>query len=235
MKISGDYTFNGAREDVWALLHDPDVLKNAMPGMQEMTREEDDTYTGEMHVKVGPVNGTFQNKITLSNQEPPERYTMEIQGQGPPGRVQGDANVRLEEAGPETTVMHYEAELRISGRIQRAGQRLLDSVSKSMTQQSLDALNEALQARLHADRADAAEAEAEPAEASSKGPGGPEAPPRAEPRAQTGTYTPPSQADFARNVARDVATDLWNENRGLVLGLSGLLGVLIGLFFWRRS
>ncbi|MDX1548456.1 MAG: carbon monoxide dehydrogenase subunit G [Rhodothermales bacterium] len=199
MQLEGDYTFDGPRQAVWDLLQDPDVLQAAMPGAREFTKTDDDTYRAKMQVKVGPVNGVFDTTITLTDKEPPEQYTMNVNSQGPTGFARGQAVVTLAEDGPQTTQMHYDASLQVGGRIASVGQRMLDTVSKSLTRQSLEAMNGALQARLHAEHTPATDPE--------PGTAAEAAPPEAEAPAPPPTFTPPTQADFARGVAKDVAAE----------------------------
>lgn len=148
MKISSEFTFNGPRDKVWELLHDPEILKNAFPGTQKFEQTSEDTYEGVMRVGIGPVNGVFNINVTLTDKVQPERYSMKVAGKGAAGFVNGDAQVELEAPDVTTTVMNYEAELQIGGRIAVAGQRLLDTVGKTMTRKGLETLNDKLQERL---------------------------------------------------------------------------------------
>lgn len=201
MQLNGEYTFNGPREVVWDLLQDPDVLKAAMPGAKTLERTGDDAYEADLQVRVGPVNGVFATKISLTDKTPPERYTMLVDSKGPTGFAKGTAQVTLTEQDATTTLMQYEATLQVGGRIASVGQRMIDTVSKSMTRQSLEAMNAALQARL--DEAAGEEPEA--------------------------AYTPPSQADFAREVAKDVATETFKSNKTLLWIVAAVVVVVIVL------
>lgn len=242
MKLDGEYTFDGPRDDVWSLLHDPDVLSHALPGARDFEQVDETHYRGTLQVKVGPVNGVFQNTVELTDQEPPERYTMHINARGPAGFAQGTAHVTLIEEGPATTRMTYEATLQVGGRVASAGQRLMDSVSKSLTRQGLEAMNEALRARLEDGAPEAADADAARASAEALGdaeaaaqarpPRPPEAP-RAQPPPRP-AYTPPSQSDVLRTVARDVLADSWQQQPALWLGAAAALGFLAGWFAGRR-
>ena len=42
MKLNGEFTFNGPREEVWDLLQDPDVLAAARPGAESLEKTGDD-------------------------------------------------------------------------------------------------------------------------------------------------------------------------------------------------
>lgn len=145
MKIAGEYTFDAPREVVWRVLRDPDVLADALPGTQRLERVDENVYQGEMKVRIGPVGGTFGGRITLSDETPPERYTMTVEGEGKTGFLKGVGNIALEDLADGRTRMRYEGEVQIGGRVASVGQRLFDSVSKSIIRQGLDKINQRLQ------------------------------------------------------------------------------------------
>lgn len=149
MILEGSFTFDGPRETVWGLLQDPDVLVKALPGAKRLARAGEDRYEGVMQVGVGPVTAAeFSVTVTLADKVPPERYAMQVDGQGGLGFAHGTAHVALAPHGNGGTLMTYRAELRVGGKIAAVGQRLLDSVAKLMTRQGLEALNRELAARL---------------------------------------------------------------------------------------
>jgi carbon monoxide dehydrogenase subunit G len=177
MKLEGEYIFNGPREEVWELVRDPNVLSSALPGTQSLNKVSDNEYEGEMNVRIGPVAGVFSGRIVVSDEVPPESYTLMVDGKGAPGFAKGTGHVQLIDQGDGTTLMKYEGEVQIGGKLASVGQRMLDTVSKSMTRQGLEALNKALQARKTA-KAEGREVE----------------------------YTPPSETEFAVAVAKDLFT-----------------------------
>jgi carbon monoxide dehydrogenase subunit G len=144
MKLSGEYTFDGPRERVWEVIRDPDVLATALPGTQKLVKVAENEYEGEMKIRIGPVGGTFGGKITISNEAPPERYTLTVEGKGKTGFLKGSGDVELVDLGEGKTLMKYNGEVQIGGRVASVGQRLFDTVSRSMIKQGLDKLNEAL-------------------------------------------------------------------------------------------
>jgi len=176
VKLAGEYVFNGPREEVWELVRDPEVLATALPGTQSLNQVSENEYEGEMNVRVGPVAGVFSGRVVVSDEIPPESYTLSVEGRGKPGFARGSGHVQLVDQGDGTTLIKYEGGVEIGGRIASVGQRLLDTVSKSMIRQGLEALNKALEARV----------------ARSEGQEGIE-------------YKPPSEAEFAAAVAKDMA------------------------------
>jgi carbon monoxide dehydrogenase subunit G len=207
MKIEGEYLFNGPRPDVWALVRDPEVLATALPGTQSLEKVSDNEYRGEMHVRIGPVAGAFAGKLLVSDEVHPESFTLSVEGKGAPGFATGVGRVQLAELEDGRTLMRYQGEIQIGGKLASVGQRLIDTAGKSLIRQGLEALDLALQARL------AAQATGEEVE-----------------------YTPPSEAQFARGVARDMAAAMLPPPRTLgVMAFVAVIALLLGYWLGRRD
>ncbi len=144
MKISGEYVFDSSRDVLWQALRDPEVLASAMPGTQKLEKISETEYQGEMKVRIGPVGGSFSGKIAVSDEVPPERYTMTVEGQGKTGFLKGVGQIELEDLGDGKTRMVYTGEVQIGGKVASVGQRLFDTVSKNIIRQGLDKINESL-------------------------------------------------------------------------------------------
>ena len=150
MMIEGAHTFSAAREDVWKLLLDPEVIGKTMPGATGMQLTGDGNYEGKVKVGIGAITAAeFDIMISLSDVVAPERYTMQIEGKGGLGFTRGTAMVELLPATSGSgTMLHYRADMQVGGKIAAVGQRLLDSVSKMMARQGLAALSAELERRL---------------------------------------------------------------------------------------
>ncbi|HEV8632555.1 MAG TPA: carbon monoxide dehydrogenase subunit G [Thermoanaerobaculia bacterium] len=146
MKLAGTHAFPFPRATVWAALMDPAVLARTLPGCERLERTAEQRFTGTMSVAVGPVKGTFQGTLEMSELAPPERYHMRIDGQGPSGFVKGEGAIALEET-PEGTLLRYDLDAQVGGRLAGVGQRLLDSSAKVVARQGLEGLGEQLRLR----------------------------------------------------------------------------------------
>ncbi len=148
MIVDGTYPLPGSPERIWDLLMDPEVLAKAMPGTRALAQTGPERYEGTMAVGIGPITAAeFDLVITLSNLVKPRSYTMNIDGKGRFGFTRGTAQVELSPDGDHTE-MRYRADLQVGGKIAGLGQRLLDSVSKMMMRQGLEALQRELAGRL---------------------------------------------------------------------------------------
>ena len=207
MKIEGEYLFNGPREEVWKIVHDPEVLAKALPGTKSLEQVGENEYKGEMNVKVGPVAGLFAGRLVISNAIPPSSLTMIVDGRGNPGFLTGSGNVLLNDQGDGTTLMKYAGDVNIGGKLASVGQRLMDSASKSMIRQGMEALDMALQARVKA------EAEGKSVE-----------------------YTPPSESQFAAAVAKDMAGKLLSSRTfWIIVAIIVILVIVIAIWISKAN
>ena len=130
MDMSGEYTIPAPREKVWEALNDPEVLKQCIDGCQSLEKTSDTEFQAKVTAKVGPVKATFNGKVNLSDIDPPNGYTISGEGQGGvAGFAKGGAQVRLSGEGNET-VLNYEANAEVGGKLASVGSRLVLGVAK---------------------------------------------------------------------------------------------------------
>ena len=84
MKVEGEHTFNGTREEVWNMFRDTEVMSAALPGTKSMELVGENKYQAVMNVRVGPVAGEFSGDLVISNEKYPDSYTMTVEGKGKP-------------------------------------------------------------------------------------------------------------------------------------------------------
>jgi len=192
MKLSGRRELPFLREAVWDALMDPEVLSRTLPGCERLERTGQGAFAGTLTVQVGPVRGTFDGTLELTDLRPPEGYRMKLHGEGPSGFLTGEGEVRLEESGSGTAVL-YDLDAQVGGRIAGVGQRLLDSSAKVIARQGLDGLERQLAAR-HPAATARPERSDEPPQPADEGPSSrDDAPPP--PRRPERTEAPPRSAD----------------------------------------
>lgn len=133
MDMTGEYRIAAARDAVWAALNDPDVLRQCIPGCEEVQKLSDTEFTAKVAAKVGPVSAKFSGKVTLSDLDPPHGYTITGEGSGgAAGFGKGGATVRLEPEGDEATLLSYTAHAQVGGKLAQIGSRLIDGTARKM-------------------------------------------------------------------------------------------------------
>jgi carbon monoxide dehydrogenase subunit G len=132
MQQSGEYRIGAPVGAVWTALNDPDVLARCIDGCQSMTRTGPDAFQAVVKAKVGPVSATFTADIALADQDPPTSYTIQANVKaGPAGFGKGAAKVRLDAEGGET-LLRYEVEGSVGGKLAQIGQRLIEGTARKM-------------------------------------------------------------------------------------------------------
>ena len=183
MKMNGEIRVPTDRETVWRALNDPEVLKDCLPGCQEIEKTSETEMTATLVIKVGPVKATFAGGVTLSDLDPPNGYTISGQGQGgAAGFASGEAKVRLVADGGET-VVQYDVDAKVGGKLAQIGSRLIDSTAKKLSKQFFDSLAEKLGGGEEAEAEDAAKPEPEPGAPARPEPPADPSPPSSEPAA----------------------------------------------------
>ena len=133
MTMTGEVTLPADRATVWAKLNDPDVLKACIPGCQSLEKTSETSFAAKAKIKLGPVSASFSGTVQLSDIDPPNGYRISGEGQGGiAGFARGGADVRLTDAPGGGTLLSYNVEANVGGKIAQMGSRLIDSVAKSM-------------------------------------------------------------------------------------------------------
>ena len=132
MDMTGEYRIPAPRQRVWEALNDPEVLKAAIPGCDELVKKSDTELEARVTAKVGPVSAKFGGAVTLGDLNPPESYTISGQGSGgAAGFAKGGATVRLTEDGSDT-ILRYEAKAEVGGKLAQIGSRLIQGTARKM-------------------------------------------------------------------------------------------------------
>jgi uncharacterized protein len=132
MEMTGEFRIPAPRQRVWEGLNDPEVLKQCIPGCQTLEKVSDTEFNGRVVASVGPVRATFGGKVTLSDLDPPQSYTISGEGSGGvAGFAKGGAKVNLAEDGA-ATLLTYAVQAQVGGKLAQVGSRLIDGVARKM-------------------------------------------------------------------------------------------------------
>lgn len=145
MEIRGEYSIPATREQVWEALNDPEILRQCIPGCEQIEKQSDTEMVASATVKVGPVKAKFKGKITLSDIDPPNGYTISGEGQGgAAGFAKGGAKVTLvaEEGGG--TLLSYDVDATVGGKLAQIGSRLIEGTARKMAAQFFSEFSELL-------------------------------------------------------------------------------------------
>ena len=144
MEMTGERRIPASRQRVWDALNDPEVLKQCIAGCEALDKTSDTAFSARVTSRVGPVTAKFAGKVELSDVDPPNGYTISGEGQGGvAGFAKGGAKVRLADDG-DGTLLTYEANGTVGGKLAQIGSRLIDSTARKMADDFFDKFAEAV-------------------------------------------------------------------------------------------
>jgi len=145
MEMSESREIKADRATVFAALLSPEVLKECVPGAQEVTGTPEEGFEATVVQKVGPVKATFKGMVTVSDIVENESLTLSGEGKGgAAGFAKGGAKVTLEDVEGGTR-LNYEVEAKVGGKLAQLGSRIIDSFSKKMADQFFTRFQEVLE------------------------------------------------------------------------------------------
>jgi len=135
MQMNDQRDINAPRAEVWAALLSAEVLKECVPGAQEVTGSPEEGFEATVVQKVGPVKATFKGQVSLTDMIEGESLTLSGEGKGgAAGFAKGEAKVRLEDIEGGTRLI-YDVEAKVGGKLAQLGSRLIDGFAKRMADQ----------------------------------------------------------------------------------------------------
>jgi len=153
MEMSGEQLVPASQQQTWDALNDPDMLKQCVPGCESIEPIGENQYQVLMVARVGPVSAKFKGKLSLSDIQPPNSYSIAFEGQGgAAGFAKGGAQVRLAEEQGQTR-LSYEAKANVGGKLAQIGSRLVDAAAKKVADDFFRNFNQKV-AALHGNKSD---------------------------------------------------------------------------------
>lgn len=215
MRLAGTYTFDVPSEALWDSLMDPTKLATVIPGCEKLEAVGPDEYTADLKIRVGPVQSQFKGRIKITDKSPQDSFNIQLSGIGPSGTVDGAGSIQLTPQNG-VTLLAYDGEAQVGGRIASVGSRVLTSTAKAITQQSLDGLHERLK-----------QPETVPAAVQNNGAIAP-----VKPSSSPAPVAEQSQTEFAVAVFKDVYDDLVPQAVRPVVTVGIVAGAILLIQWW---
>ena len=132
MELNDEIIINAPKERVYDALNDPEVLKQCIPGCEELTKVSDTELAAKVVLKVGPVKARFSGDVVLDQTGAPDAFSLVGQGNGgAAGHAKGGADVTLTADG-DRTILRYDAKAEIGGKLAQLGSRLIQGTAKKL-------------------------------------------------------------------------------------------------------
>jgi carbon monoxide dehydrogenase subunit G len=147
MKLEGTFRVEAARDTVWELLNDPDVLARTLPGCEKLTPAGENRYEGVISIGIASIKSSYAGTVVIGDIDPGYSYSLDLNGQGQGGFIRGRGTITLSDQEGQTD-MAVAGDAQIGGRIASVGQRLLDSAARKTLKEFAAALGKEARQRL---------------------------------------------------------------------------------------
>src|SRR5579872_1002107 len=116
MKLSAQFSVSAPRERVYAALTDPIVLQRCIPGCEQLTASGEDRYDARIKIGMAGLKGTYTGRAELRDRQPPDSFTLSVDGKGAPGFVRAASRMTLAATDAGTEV-GCDADVHVGGLI----------------------------------------------------------------------------------------------------------------------
>ena len=162
MLIQNEFTVAAPIDFLWSYLLDVEKIAPCMPGAELTEIVDDHNWKGKLNAKFGPVSMSFAGTVTIeSRDDTAHRVVLSAKGMEQKGK--GAANAKVTswlEPGPTdgVTTVKMEADIALTGAAAQLSRGLLPEISKKLTQNFADCLQESMAAEQTTREGDAAAA-----------------------------------------------------------------------------
>ncbi|MEL6576922.1 MAG: carbon monoxide dehydrogenase subunit G [Pseudomonadota bacterium] len=144
MELADEIVINAPKDVVYAALNDPEVLRQCIPGCEELIQHSDTKLEAKVVLKVGPVKARFSGEVELDKTGAPDAFSLSGHGSGGvAGHAKGGADVTLVADGDQT-VLRYTAKADVGGKIAQLGSRLIQSTATKLAAKFFQSLAEVI-------------------------------------------------------------------------------------------
>ncbi len=147
MDLSDEIRIEAPKEVVYAALNDPEVLRQCIPGCEELIQHSPTELEAKVVLKIGPVKARFAGNVVLDPSDAPDGFSLTGEGKGgAAGFAKGGADVTLEADGA-ATVLRYNAKADVGGKIAQLGSRLITGTAKKLSAKFFESFAEVVAER----------------------------------------------------------------------------------------
>jgi uncharacterized protein len=138
-------------EQVWAFMMDVPAVSRCVPGVDDVARIDDETYSGVMRVRVGPIQVRLDGRVILAQRdEAGHQARMDLQAADK--RVNGAVNAKMRlQLSAAGDGRHTDVEIRtdanVMGKLGEFGQAVIRKKADQIVQEFAANLSAAVTAR----------------------------------------------------------------------------------------
>lgn len=132
MELQGRVTISASVQQVWEALNNPEILRQCIPGCEEVLQISPEEMHARVLLKMGPVRARFAGKVKMTDIRSMQGYTLNFEGSGgSAGFARGSSVITLSSVDGATQ-LDYTVQATVAGKLGQIGGRLIDASSKQL-------------------------------------------------------------------------------------------------------
>ncbi|MDB5557619.1 MAG: carbon monoxide dehydrogenase subunit [Enterovirga sp.] len=145
MKFTGEFTVSAPREVVYDRLNDAPFFASCLEGVGELTQVDETRYTATLETRIAYIKFRFAVAVEFVEKVAPEKIVAKAEGTplGVVGRLTSTASAVLREDGPDKTIVAYDMDVALAGKLGSIGQPVLKAKAKEMERSFVKNINAA--------------------------------------------------------------------------------------------
>ena len=150
MRIDERFTLEVPVEEAFAFLADVRRVAGCVPGVEDLTEQEDGSFTARLKVQLGPIKASFDGEVSLTTDVALRRLTASGQGRdkGSGSRAEVAFTGDLEPRDDGHTDVVTVAEVTIRGRLGQFGTGVIRATATEVLRDFVACANDSLRADL---------------------------------------------------------------------------------------
>ena len=133
MLLKGNVTIHAPRKKVWDFLIDPNQIGPCAPGVEKIEIiDPNKKYRGVMSVGLGSVKAKFNGEVEILELDEPNRAKLKAHGIASGSAADVISEMILSNDSDDETIIHWTADVNISGQLASLASRLMIPVSQKL-------------------------------------------------------------------------------------------------------
>ena len=147
MLLKGNVTIRAPRKIVWDFLTDPNQIGQCAPDMEKIEEIEPmKRYRGVVSVGLGGVKARFNGDVEVLELDEPNRAKLRAHGTATGSAADAVSEMTLSDGADDATLVHWTADVNVSGQLASLAARLMMPVSQKLAAQFYDEVRRRIEA-----------------------------------------------------------------------------------------
>src|SRR5690349_20275364 len=139
MQLKGDVTIRAPRKKVWDFMTDPEQIGQCAPGVEKIeVIEPMKKYRGTVSIGFGAVKARFSGDVDILELDEPNRAKLKAHGSATGSVADAVSEMSLSDGPDGSTLVHWTADVNVSGQLASLAARLMVPVSQKLASQFYD-------------------------------------------------------------------------------------------------